>query len=186
MTFGYAKKQSYDRSTVDKATGEMREERVTEVKMSSSRIDYRATPYGTLSDAAWELMDVCKFTNNDRKLLGHLIRRRSRTEHGMTCVGSKKRFAAHVGMSLRALHRSFAVLEGSGFIYPLPGDAWMLNPRWMFNGNGEAHQEALRKVPPGVPDLFHLTSYGKVNNPSSWDDIAPRRRPQANRSRRAA
>ncbi|MFI8928237.1 hypothetical protein ACIG3E_11250 [Streptomyces sp. NPDC053474] len=180
MSYAYARRQHYDRTTVDKVSGEKREEEVTQVVRSGYAIDYRA-PYGTLSDAAWELMDIMEFTSSDRKLFGHLIRRRSRTEHGMVRTGPKNKLAADVGMNLRTLHRAFAMLEKSGLIYPVSPETWMLNPRWLFNGGGEAHHRALQQVPAWVPDLFHLTSYGRKNTVSSWDGVAP-----GSRSRRHA
>ncbi|MFF9982861.1 hypothetical protein [Streptomyces erythrochromogenes] len=180
MTYIYAKTKAFDRTTVDKNTGEIRQERVTESENSRHRIDFGGS-YGTISDAAWELMDdVLMFTNNDKKLLGALIRRRSKTEHGLVRIGPKNKFAKDIGMSIRALHRSFAVLEGAGFIWPLCAETWMLSARWMFNGGGEAHQQALRKIPHWVPDLFHRTSYGKKQTVSSWADLpAAERRPRA-------
>lgn len=183
VTYNYSKKKHIDRTTVDKNTGEIRQERVTEAENSGHRINFKA-PYGTLSDAAWELMDdVLKFTNNDKKLLGALIRRRSKSEHGLVRTGPKNKFAADIDMSIRALHRSFATLEAAGLIWPLCAETWMLSARWMFNGNGEAHQRALRQIPDWVPNLFHRTSYGKKQMTTSWADLStatrPVRRPRA-------
>ncbi|MCJ0868108.1 hypothetical protein [Streptomyces sp. AP-93] len=166
MGFKHEKQRSYDRTVTRKRTGEvLDEQRVTEKETSKYAIDYRGAPYGTVSDAALELMDILDFGKNEYRFIHHLIRHRSRTDHGRVNTGSAADLASEMGMSRPSFYRARGKVLASGLAYEENG-GWQLNPRWLFNAGGEAHFYALRRVPRHVPDLFPATSYCKDRLPA--------------------
>ncbi|WP_183068945.1 hypothetical protein [Streptomyces sp. gCLA4] len=160
MGLQHKRTRNFDRKVKNNKTGEIATQSVTETETSSFAIDYRGAPYGTMSDAAYELMEILDFGKNEYRFIGYLARHRSRSDYGRVNIESAKKLVEGLGMSRASFYRARENVLASGLAYEENG-GWQLNPRWLFNGGGEAHFYALRRVPRHVPDLFHRTSYCK-------------------------
>lgn len=186
MGYTHKQTQGYERTTFNKGSGELvADEFVVETRKSSFAINFSA-PWGSVSNATWQVMALMKFTTADLCLIAHFMEIRSTTDHGLIVVGTKEQLAEASGVKLRSLHRSLKKLLDSGLLLQPDEHSYRWNPRYVFNGGGEAHFHARSRVPRDTPDLFPLTSYGKARTPSWNKSDKPRPRSRRAPRRNAA